>query len=371
MIEKQRVLQPVTLTGQGILTRDIPKDTVIKRVQLRLRGAITTTFGSGTPVARADSIFHSLVNSIQVICNGGRVVKSISPHFMRMQALYNTGNASERGSSAGATESYTPTVSGGFVFGTTGQISTVAESLSIPFEFIWAKLESERMMTALDTRPLSSCEIRFNQNSYNSLQSGANTAPVVYSASTMYIEITLVEAVLENAAAGFKPMDFRQTMKQVQLNAQVTNLQVELARGNSLAGLWLYALDGAGGSSTTATDRLASNSLLTDLSLKINGSVDLKSTNFLQLRAENQQRYGINTPYAANVSPTDGIAHMNFINNSIFDAVNTKKGVDSLYLYLSSNSGTYTSYTNPAIVTIMQDEICEVPADQISMPKAS
>jgi hypothetical protein len=94
--------------------------------------------------------------------------------------------------------------------------------------------------------------------------------------------------------------------------------------------------------------------------LKLNGSVDLKSTTFRNLRAENQARNGINTLYVSNVTPTDGVAHMNFINNSIADAVNTKQGVDSLFLFLSTNSASNTSYTNTAFVTIQTDEICEI-----------
>lgn len=358
MLEKQRILQPVTLTGSGVLSRDIPKDTVIKRIELRLSGGITTTFASGTPVARADAIFQSLVNTIQVIANGSRFVKNVQPHLMRMGQLFNTGNQAERGSSAGSAEVNIPTVSGGFTFGTTGQVTTVAEKLSIPFEFIWAKKEEERALTYFDTRDLSSCEIRFVQNPYTSLQSQANTAPVVYSASTLQIAITLVEAV--GIARGAKFMDFRQSTKDLPFTAQTNQSQVEINRGSSLAGLWFYAKDGAAGSTTTATDRLASNSLITDLTLKLNGSIDLKATTFLNLQGENRARYGINAPYASNVSAIDGVAHMNFINDSINDAVDTSKGVDSLYLYISTNSSSNTSYTNTAIVTLQTDEIAPI-----------
>lgn len=114
------------------------------------------------------------------------------------------------------------------------------------------------------------------------------------------------------------------------------------------------------GSTTTATDRLASNELVTDMTLKLNGNIDLKATSFKQLQAENRARYGVYAPFASNVSQLDGIAHMNFIVNSIGDAVNTKKGVDSLYLYISSASGSVVSYTNTAFLTIQTDEIAEI-----------
>lgn len=356
-LEKQRKLQSLPLTGSGVLSRDIPKDTVIKRMELRLKGGITTTFASGTPVARADSTFHSVVNSIQVIINGGRFIKNVQPHLLRMQQLFNTAIEGERGSSAGASESYIPTTNSGFVFGTTGQVSTVAQGLSLPFEFIWTHNEAERALTWLDTRGVASAELRLVQNPFSSLQSAANTAPVVYSASTLQVDITLVEAV--GVAPGQKLYDFRQTTKDVPFTAQVSAQQIDINRGNALAGLWFYCKDGAAGSATTATDRLASNSLVTDMVLKMNGNVDLKSTTFLELQGENKRRYGLSAPYASNVSAIDGVAHMNFINNAIGDAVNTRN-IDSLYLYLSTNSATHTSYTNSAFVTIQTDEICEI-----------
>lgn len=229
--------------------------------------------------------------------------------------------------------------------------------MSLPFEFVWSKLESERMLTWFDTRDLSSCEVRLQQNPYTSLQSAANTAPVTYGNSTLQIAITLVEAV--GVPKGMKFMDYRQTTKDIPITAQVTNSQVEINRGNALAGLLFYVKNGQAGSSTTATDRLASNELVTDLSLKLNGSVDLKTTTFKLLQAENRARYGVLAQYSSNVTQLDGVAHMNFIINSINDAVNTKNGVDSLYLYFSS-SNISGDYANTAFMTIQTDEIAEI-----------
>ena len=358
-LEKQRRLQSVVLTGVGPLSRDIPKDTVIKRIGLRMQGAIQTTFASGTPVARADSIFHSLINSIQVVANGGRFIKNVQPHLVRMQALLNTSVQGERGSVAAAAPQLTKVqVDSGFVYGTTTQYTTLNETLTLPFEFIWSKAESERMLTWFDTRDLSSAEIRFQQNPYSSLLSQANTAPVTFSNSTIQIDITLVEAV--GVPKGQKFFDFRQTTKDIPFTGQATNYQIEINRNNALAGLLFYAKDGAAGSTSTATDRLASNSLATDMTLKLNGNIDLKATTFLDLQAENRARYGVVAPFSGSVSQLDGIAHMNFINNSISDAVNTKTGVDSLYLFVSTNSASNVSYTNTAFLTIQTDEIAEI-----------
>lgn len=359
-IEKTRKLQSVTLTGSGVVSRDLPKDTYIKGINLQLRGSITTTYGSGSPASRVDGILNSLVSNISVVINGGRTVKSVTPHITRMMNFFNKGLQSARGSSAAGTESYLPTTDGTFVFGTTGQLTTVNEAGYIPFEFIWSKDESERALTWLKTKGTTSAEIRFNQNSYSSLQSAANTAPVVYSASTLRIDISIVEAVPTDKEEPFvSRFDFRQTTKQQPFTAQSTGTQIEINRNASLAGIWLYANDGAAGSSTTATDRLPSNNLITDVNLKANGSYDAFTSTFLELQQINRQQYGINASYASNVTPIDGIAHMNFIKNSINDAFNTK-GLDSLYLYLSTNTSTFVSYSNPAMVWIQTDEIAEI-----------
>ena len=48
--ERQRKLQQITFSPSDILTRDLPRDTVLKYLNIRLSGSVTTTFGSGTPV---------------------------------------------------------------------------------------------------------------------------------------------------------------------------------------------------------------------------------------------------------------------------------------------------------------------------------
>lgn len=278
---------------------------------------------------------------------------------MRMQLLFNRGLQARRGSSAGASESYLPTVDTNFVFGTTGQLTTVAEAGWLPFEFIWAVKEEERSLTWLKTKDTTSAEIRFNQNSYGSLQSAANTAPVVYSASTLRIDISIVEAALNAEEAAVQRFDFRQTTKEVTFTAQTNQQQIEINRDQRLAGVWLYANDGAAGSTTTATDRLPSNNLITDINLKVSGSFDAFLSTFTELQDVNRQEYGINAPYSSNVTAIDGVAHINFIKNSISQAMNTK-GLDSLYLFLSTNTSTYVSYSNPAKVFIQTDEIADI-----------
>ena len=99
--ERQRILQPVTFAPSTTLTRDLPRDTVLKYLVLRLSGSIVTTYGSGTPVADAQSIFDNLVSRIDIVVNGSRTVKNVRPHLMNMQQLLATAQQNERKASAG------------------------------------------------------------------------------------------------------------------------------------------------------------------------------------------------------------------------------------------------------------------------------
>src|SRR6185437_11873523 len=123
--ERQRQLQQIAFAPSTVLTRDLPRDTVLKGIAFRLSGNVTTTYGSGTPVADANSTFDNLVARIDITVNGNRTVKSVRPIMLARQQLFYTKILGERKSSAGASAATQnlPTTDGGFVFGTTGQVT--------------------------------------------------------------------------------------------------------------------------------------------------------------------------------------------------------------------------------------------------------
>src|SRR5690606_15272625 len=137
--ESQRQLQGLRFEENSILSRDLPRDTVLKAIQLRLSGAVQTTFGSGTPLSDSFSTFDNIIPRIDVIINGSRVVKSVRPFAMRMQQLFTTVSISERRASAAAAALVPPypTVDGGFVYGSTTHYTTVAESILVSFEMVY------------------------------------------------------------------------------------------------------------------------------------------------------------------------------------------------------------------------------------------
>lgn len=357
--ERQRRLQSLTFQENVVLSRDLPRDTVLKSIQLRLSGSVTTTFASGTPVADAFSTFDNIIPRIDVVVNGSRVVKSVRPAMMRYQQLFTTNILGERRSSAGASASAFPTVDAGFTYGTTTQLTSVAETIFVPFEMVYCEIGVGREATWLNLKGVSSAELRLTCAAFSTLLGFGNTAPVVYSASTLLIDIVTTEA--QDVPPNIVFSDWKQTTKEITFSAQTTDYAIDINRGNKLSGLLMLARDGAAGTATTASGKLASNLAVTSLSLKVNGQTDIKSTTYQQLMAENRARYGVSAPMASNVSLLDGVAHMSFIaRKDITTALPVMPPlVDNVQLFVSTNTASLVSYTNPVSLTIQTEEIVE------------
>lgn len=357
--ERQRKLQSIVFAENNILSRDLPRDTVLKGLQFRLFGHVTTTFASGTPVADALSTFDNIIPRIDVIVNGSRTVKNVRPFMLRMQQLFVTQILAERKSSAAATAAVSdnPTADAGFTYGTTTQLTTVAESIWLPFEMVYCDLGAGREATWLNLKGVASAEVRFTCGAFANLLGFGNTAPVVFTASNIGVEIVTIEA--QDVPPEIVFSDWRQTTKEVTFSAQVTASAIDINRGNKLSGIMFLARDGAAGSTTTATGKLRSNLAVEGLSLKVNGQTDIKTTTFLSLQAENRQRYGVNAPYASNISLLDGVAHLNMLaRKDISTALDCRPPlVDQVQLYIDTNDTTDVSYTNPVSVTLMTEEI--------------
>jgi len=355
--ERQRKLQQVAFAESQILSRDLPRDTVLKYLALRLSGSIVTTYASGTPVADAQSTFDNLVSRIDVVVNGSRTVKSVRPHLLRMQQIFSQKIPGERKASAGAAAAAgnNPTADSGFVYGTTTQITTVSETILLAFENTMAAENGGRESTWLNLKGVSSAEIRLTTSAYSSLLGFGNTAPVVYSASTLAIDISTIEA--QDVPPEIYFSDWKQTTRELQFSAQTTDFLQEINRGNFLQGLMLFAREGQSGSGTTASGKLASNLLVTNLKLVLNGQVNVKATTFLELQAENRGKFGISAPYASNVSLLDGVAYFDFLKNGMLNTALDVRPPDVDQVQLSIDTRSTATYTQPASVTIMTNEI--------------
>lgn len=224
---------------------------------------------------------------------------------------------------------------------------------------VYCEIGIGREATWLNLKGVSSAELRLTCAAFSTLLGFGNTAPVVYSASTLLIDIVTTEA--QDVPPNIVFSDWKQTTKEITFSAQTTDFAIDINRGNKLAGLLMLARDGAAGTATTASGKLASNLAVTSLSLKVNGQTDIKSTTYQQLMAENRARYGVNAPMASNVSILDGVAHMSFIaRKDITTALPVMPPlVDNVQLFVSTNTSSNVSYTNPVSLTIQTEEIVE------------
>lgn len=357
--ERQRKLQALTFAENQILSRDLPRDTVLKSLQLRLSGSVITTFASGTPVADAQAAFDNIIPRIDVIVNGSRTVKSVRPHLMRIQQLFTTTVLAERRSSAAAaaaTDNF-PTVDAGFTYGSTTNVTTAAESILVSFEHVYCDIGLGREATWLNLKGVASAELRLTCAAFSKLLGFGNTAPVVFTGSTFIIDIVTREA--QDVPAEIVFSDWKQTTKELTFTAETQDSAIDINRGNRLSGIMIFAKDGAAGSATTATGKLASNLAVTKMNLKVNGQTDIKTTDFKALQAENRAQFGVNAPMGSNVSFLDGIAYMNLLaRKDITTALPVMPPlVDNVQLFINTNTSSNVSYTNPVSVTVMTEEI--------------
>ena len=338
---------------------DIPRDSVYKHLQVRLSGAVATTYASGTPVADDTATMNRLVNSFDIVSNGSFTIKNVTPWMLHVQQLYATSQLGVRRALVGATPTDNVSADGKFQYGTTGQFTSVVESVLISFENVLAG--KGRMSTLWDTRGLSSAELKISTNSFSNLQGYGNTAPVDYGTSTMKFEVETIET--QNLPQNVYFSYFKQTTKQVDFTAQTSDFLVDINRGNYLQGLMIEARDGASGSATTATGRVLSNNLVTDLKLIINGVNFIQNTKFADLQDKNRNRFGINAGFTGNKSYLDGMAYMDLLtpaDGAKFGALNTAQNVqapqvDQVQLAVSTSAS--ADYTSTASVRIMTNEI--------------
>lgn len=359
--ERQRKLQALTFAANSILSRDLPRDTVLKNLQLRLSGSVVTTFGSGTPVSDTQSTFDNLIPRVDVVINGSRVVKSVRPVLMRIQQLYYSKILGERRSSAGAAAAAGnfPTVDAGFTYGSTTNLTTAAETILIPFEHMFCDIGAGRESTWLNLKGVASAELRLTCAAFSALLGFGNTAPVVFTSSTFIIDILTLEA--QDVPPQIVFSDWKQTTKQITFGAQTSDFAIDLNRGNKISALMMFMQDGAAGSATTATGKLPSNLACGKIQLLVNGQTSIKTTDFQSLQAQNRSEFGIQAPMSSNVSVLDGFAYLNLLaRKDISTALDCRPPlVDNVQLFVDTASASVVSYTNPVSMTLMTDEIVE------------
>ncbi|MBX2986494.1 MAG: hypothetical protein KF802_01225 [Bdellovibrionaceae bacterium] len=357
--ERTRVLGTIKFEPGQNASLKFPNDTTIKGIILSLRGSVRTTYASGTPVAKAEGTMDSLVNLIEFAVDGRNTLKSLRPHILHIQNLLAFGVETPRFASAGAApapDNY-PTTPGGFVFGTTGQYTTVRETVYMPFEQVYCEPGWGRERTYVNLRNHSSAELRLSFADFKNLLGNGNTAPVVFDNSTLQIEVSIVER--SDATANVVFDQWKQYMVNHPIAGEGRALQYRVNTGNYITSLLFYATDGAPGSTTTATGKLASNLLVKSLELKANGRDGIQSWNWKDLQDYNRSVYGLVAPTANGVSRLDGIAHLNLLNRRQLDTMlpTMRPVIDDLNMYVDTNPSGIVDYTSGANLLMVTEEL--------------
>lgn len=331
----------------------LPKDTTLVGLSIRLKGQVKYTF-SAPVAARAEGAMDSLINAIQVETDTLGTIKYLRPQFLHLQQLAALGDGARKLHSVGAAATEFPTTEGPFQFGTTGQVTSIDETVYMPFEQLFCEPGLGRELTYLNLKRCTSANIKFYCQSLSRLNTASGSGLAFDAAGTaLQIEITTVER--QDIGADVVFMNWKQVQKTETFTSSVNDKAIEINTENRLTGLMFYSVRG---------DKAPSNKLVKKLLLKKNGQDALQEIDWLSLQAVNRNDYRMNAPFAAGVSKIDGFAHLTQISRrDLSTALDTTKaggGIHSLQLMVSTNdvavdAALYTGGT--ADLNIVTEEI--------------
>jgi len=362
--ESRRVLSTANYTANTNTPVEIPKDTVIKRINLQFLLACTTTFASGAPLLSPLGAIGRILPNFYLVADGSRNIKVLDLFMQRcLQAIGYAGfprRAYRVGASLTST-TRTPTtehLAGSPAYGVTTNDLVINESLDIMFENYFA-YEQGRDISLLYTKNLSTCFMYFGWGAIDSIIETGNSAPVVYT----NVDVSIVPTIVENRDADMSKgsFDFTETVIRKQYSSQQSQAQIDLNTGNKLVGLGILVQDGN-------TARSVSDTAVRRLNLVVNGSTSIQQIDFKQLMNDNKGRNGIgDDQYASGVHALQGFAYMNLLKNgSILSGLDTRlmAGVSQVQLLVDTAASTGVdpaTYTNPVQVSVLQQQMIPVP----------
>lgn len=361
LAETQRILTNYSQTtaSPGLQTINLPLDTVLKGVSIRLSGSVVVTW-SVTAFTKETSIISDLLTSIGVEIDGNRIVLQTYPHLIHMDWLLSRQVQGERRCSVAATAAYNnfPLTDAGFTIPTSTQITTVAETLVVPFEMLYASDQGGRSSTWLDCRGHSSAVLKLNFGSITNLDKTTNLA---FSSILFGWQPTTIEAKdfpmqpVEN--------DWRRTFKNVPFAAASTDYLIDLPRGNKCAGINLLVRQDAAGAGAAATSYKPTNSGVLGIRVRRDGR-EILSTTFQDLQAKNRAEYAPSAAMVSSASRLDGFARINFLQNGNLNTaldVSRESGIGSFELLLTVAANDATNNIQPVHVMVETGELVSRP----------
>ena len=372
--EARRSLASPAYSSSAPSTIDIPRDTVIKRMFLRLVMSVTGTYSSGSPLYDQKGAFERICSNVEININGNRVVKSVRPHMMRLHNILTSGALPRRAYATSATaftvgRADAEWLAGTIAYPATTQYTLFNEGFELSFENPFG-YGGSRHMSELDVRDVASATAKFYWQPATNLQSDA-TSPATVTYTNLSAVVT--PQIIENRArprpvAGQVLYDYVETSFSRSYTGQARSNQIDLQTGNYLMGIGILAQNGDSAYTLLET-------LLTNMALMINGAnaiqgpvshADLQDSNQIRFGADDKiglAEYNATIASVAKVHPLRGFALMNLIRNGNWNtAINTSRqaGVDAVKLQFDtpSTSGTdAATYTNNLSVVVHSHEM--------------
>lgn len=366
---------PIYGTGSSPSTVQVPRDTCLKKMVIKLVLSVDTTYASGSPLLSFQGVFASICPRVEVNVNGNRIIKSVNPHLARLNNMILAAGLPRRATTYSAaaatvTRASREWMAGSIAFPATTEFLLVNEAFELNFENPWG-YGGSRFLSELDIRDVASADLTFYFAAITNLQAAASSpATVTYGTPVVNISTQIVEnRARPRPQPGQVLFDYVETSFSRSYTGQANNQQIDLQTGNYLMGIGIYTNNGG------ATSPPADN-LLQQISLQINGATAIQGpVSQADLLDANVSRYGVESPlgianYAAtiasvaSVQPLMGFSHMNLLRNGDWNtAINTSRqaGVDAIKLQFNTpassgtDAGTYT--TNAMQVLVHTHEI--------------
>ena len=357
-------------TGDGSVEFDLPLDFLaLIKIFIRMYGNLIATFASGTPVARQGSVMNSVLSSIRLSI-GGDVIKSASPEMFRIQNLLVNKFAPMLRATAGAsaTNNAATDIAGGasVSYGTTGQYQNFEEHLTLFCMIPWVEKLSEQYSTAVRTKGLTECKLELVQQAALTIRDGANTAPVVYSGLSALKFVVDYEELKEDAKGELDNESFYkslETYRQIQqshtFSGENDTNTVDLNGRTGRIMCQIFKLrDGAAGSATTATSKLANDAIITKMDVWGDDSERYADSSWRGFKGVMKQLKGYSAPLTNGVGEDTGVSGIFWVNKNKGEAIDVRKHKTLQLVFKSEAQATATDYgTEGAVLKILTDYI--------------
>lgn len=253
----KRYLGSLTYSANGKSTLEIPKDSFLKKLTLRIRGQCD----SGTAVSRSENNPCELIRRLEVVANGKDTIKSLAFANSWIMDKYQSGTSPERVQTPSATSQ-------------TDQ--PFSATTYVDFD-----LDRDELDTMLPAQELNSLQLLITWGQASDIDSGTG-----FAVDWAYLDVTLEEEG-NPEEMGLEARNMG-VIKEFEIVQDVTASGVQTIKmplGNVYQKIFLKVVNNGA----------QSNTLCTDYEVLLNGLQTLRKERFDMSQAEDKTEYGLET----------------------------------------------------------------------------